>query len=168
MTQPTFVPHAPIAPGPQARRYETPEPWSPTRPAELAPAVALEGRGVGSPGPNQGYALSLAHRFHSTLVLTPGEAAHDVEVGAALVACKRAALFGRAPSIHDVRLALTWFGFLAPASSELVAFRRPLFSAIGHSYVAQRALVDLVPEATLRLGVEQAESLSWTEALALE
>ena len=60
------------------------------------------GAGIGTPGPDSGFALRLAHRFEDELELGEGESAHDVLLGVALVASKRAALFGRAPCIYDV------------------------------------------------------------------
>ena len=77
-------------------------------------------------------------------------------LGVALVAAKRAALVGRAPCIYDVRFALNLWGFLDDVPAERVATRRAAFSSISHDYVAQRALVDSVPEETLRLSPEEA------------
>jgi hypothetical protein len=113
---------------------------------------------VGTPGPDSGFALRLAKRFEHDLRLGEGESEHDVLVGVALVAAKRAALFGRAPCIHDVRLALNLWGFLDDASPELRAERRDAFSSISHDYVAQRRLVDSVPEEILRLSPEEAQA----------
>jgi len=92
------------------------------------------------------------------LRLAEGESGHDVLHGAALVAAKRAALFGRAPSIYDVQVALNLWGFLDDDPPELVATRRAAFSAISHDYVAQRQLVDSVPEEVLRLSPEEARA----------
>jgi hypothetical protein len=83
-------------------------------------------------------------------VLREGESAHDVLLGVALVASRRAALFGRAPCIYDVRLALNLWGFLGDAPADVVSARRMAFSSLAHDYVAQRALVDSVPEEALR------------------
>lgn len=90
------------------------------------------------------------------MVLHEGEDRHDVEIGAALLAGRRASLYGRAPSIYDLEVALGLFGFLGDAPIELIAYRRGLFQSIGHSYTAQRALVDSVPEASLRLSPAEA------------
>jgi hypothetical protein len=67
------------------------------------------------------------------------------------VALRRASLFGRAPVVHDLTVALTIWGFLGQAPAELVALRRPLFQACSHHYEDRRAIVDMVPEPTLRL-----------------
>jgi hypothetical protein len=98
----------------------------------------------------------LAKRFEHELRLGEGESEHDVLLGGALVGAKRAALFGRAPSIYDVRFALDLWGFLEDAPPELRATRRALFSSISHDYVAQRRLVDSIPEEILRLSPEEA------------
>lgn len=114
---------------------------------------------MGTPGPDQGFALRLARRFEDRLRLLPGESAEDAIVGCALVGVRRAALFGRAPSVYDVELAFHLFGLLDDAPPEgLVAVRRRVFPAVGHDYDAQRTLVDMVPEETLRLRPEEVTS----------
>jgi hypothetical protein len=121
------------------------------RPSELHGPRTVQGEHMGFQGPDQGYALSLAHRISKRLVLTPGEDPHDVELGTAMIAARRAAGLGRAPTIYDLEVALGIFGFLAQAPEELVEYRRAAFQAIGHSYVAQRNLVDQIPASTLAL-----------------
>lgn len=106
---------------------------------------------MGSPGPDSGFALRLAHRFESDVKLGAGETAHDIIHGAALIAAKRAARFGRAPSIYDVQFALSWWSLLAEVPAEHQSLRRSAFSAVSHDYVAQRALVDAIPEEMFRL-----------------
>ncbi len=124
--------------------------WTATRPGDLA-GRQPSGRLFGHQGPDQGYALTLAERFHGRLVLAAGDDAHDVEAGCLGVATARASLFGRAPVVHDLELAYGLWGFLDPAPADLVAFRTPLFAGASHAYWDQRAIVGLVPEATLRL-----------------
>ena len=53
--------------------------------------------------------------------------------------------------VHDLDIAFRIWGFLGDAPQELIALRKPLFEACGHHYSDQRAIVDHVPEATLRL-----------------
>lgn len=157
MTQPTFVPIAEADQVRPARHLHVPGAWTTSRPAELVVPATTGGPGVGTPGPDSGFALRLARRLEHDLQLTEGESAHDVIYGVALVAAKRAALFGRAPSIYDVHLALNLWRFLDDgAPPALVAQRRAAFSSISHDYVAQRALVDAVDEAALRLTPEEA------------
>lgn len=157
MTQPTFVPIAEADQVRPARHLHVPGPWTTSRPAELTVPSPPRGRSVGTPGPDSGFALRLARRLEHEVRLTEGESVHDVVLGAALVASKRAALFGRAPSVYDVRAALNLWGFLDDgAPADLVARRRAAFSSVSHDYVAQRALVDSVDEALLRLTPEEA------------
>jgi hypothetical protein len=113
---------------------------------------------VGTPGPDAGFALRLAHRYEDELRLGEGETAHDALVGCALIAARRAALVGRAPCIYDVQVALALWGFLIDAPQELRDARRAAFSAVSHDYVAQRALVDAVSEETLRLTPAEAHA----------
>jgi hypothetical protein len=156
MTQPTFVPISEADQVRPARHLHVPGTWMQTRPAELRSPTALRGRGVGTPGPDAGFALRLAHRFTGDLRLAPGEDAHDVVEGCALLAARRAALFGRAPSIYDVQVALIVWGFLEDAATDVVDLRRRAFASVSHDYTAQRALVEGVPEESLRLSPDGA------------
>jgi len=167
MTQPD---HVPITESEKVRPLFTlpaPEPWTPSRPAELRGATQPEGPRLGSPGPDQGYALTLAARFADELVLATGEHAADALAGATAVALRRAALFGRAPVVYDLEHALTLWGFLDDAPEDLVAFRAPLFRGAAEDYWARRAIAHRVPEATLRLAPGQvADRLGdWRELL---
>ncbi len=152
MTQPSFVPISEADQVRPALRLEDARPWVQGRPAELRFPVRPGGRGRGSPGPDQGYALRLAHRFADRLRLRPGESKEDAIVGSALLASRRAALLGRAPTVHDVEVALTLWGFLDDDPPQrLLAARRPAFSSAARDYHVQRALADRVPEEILRL-----------------
>jgi hypothetical protein len=144
--------HVPSNLGSQPRRglpLPPARPWTTGRPSDLGPAQP-RGRGLGSPGPDQGYALHLAERFEDRLELAEGESAHDAVAGCVAVATRRASLFGRAPMIHDLTVAFTIWGFLGSAPPELVAFRAPLFQAASHHYGDQRTIAEHVPEDVLR------------------
>ncbi|HTU39812.1 MAG TPA: hypothetical protein VMF35_17565 [Acidimicrobiales bacterium] len=157
MTQPSFVPIAEADQVRPALHLQVPGTWTTTRPAELTVPAVRRGRSVGTPGPDSGFALRLAKRYEHELVLGEGETGEDVVLGVALVGSKRAALYGRAPSIYDVRFALNLWQFLDRDVPEpLREERRALFSAVSHDYEAQRALVDSIPEDTLRLTPEEA------------
>jgi hypothetical protein len=164
MTQPTFVPIAEADQVRPAMHLDVPGIWTTDRPAELVGPTMRKGANIGTPGTDSGFALRLAQRFHDELKLGEGESAHDALLGVGLVASKRAALFGRGPSIYDVKLALNLWGFLDDVPADVQATRRALFSSISHDYVAQRALVDSVPEETLRLSPEQVRAGGGTAA----
>lgn len=168
MAAPKFVPVAPLGAFRDAEGLPVPESWRPTRPAELG-VSAPTGRMMGRPGPDQGYALSLARRFHGQLGLLEGEDEHDVVAGCLGVALKRASLYGRAPVVHDLELAFSVFGFLGgTVVDDLRTFRRKLFQSAGHHYEQQRAIADLVPDATLRMTpaeVKQALAAGWRKLL---
>ena len=146
------------------------EPWHAERPSDLG-AVQPVGDLMGYPGPDQGYGLLLARRFAGKLVgQTAGEHEEDAIAGCFGVALKRASLFGRAPVIHDFTVAFTIWGFLGEAPDELVALRKPLFQAAGHHYWERRAIVDHVPETTLRQTPAQVSDrfpAQWRELLGL-
>jgi hypothetical protein len=144
--------HVPSNLGSQPRRGLPLPPalsWRGDRPGELGPAQP-RGPQLGSPGPDQGYLLQLAERFHGRLQLAEGETAHDAEAGCVAVGLRRASIFGRAPMIHDLTVAFTIWGFLGSAPPELVAHRKPLFQAASHHYDDQRAIAEVVPEEVLR------------------
>jgi len=157
MAQPSFVP---ITEADQVRAVmQQPTPtYVAGRPSELRQPVVPHGKGFGKPGPDQGYALKLAHGLKSEIVLQSSESLHDVEVGTALLGARRASLYGRAPSVYDLKVALGIFGFLVDAPDDLVAYRLPLFQAVSHRWEAQRVLVDSVPEEALRLSPDEARS----------
>src|SRR5580658_3784373 len=116
MTQPTFVPISEADQVRPARHLHVPGAWTVSRPAELGVPTAHHGRSVGTPGPDAGFALRLARRFEHDLKLGAGESEHDVLLGTALIAARRAALFGRAPCIYDVQFALALWDFLVDVS----------------------------------------------------
>ncbi|HEY2428023.1 MAG TPA: hypothetical protein VGI06_03760 [Acidimicrobiales bacterium] len=152
MAQPDYVPVTDSDRVRVTERLPTPEGWTPNRVGE----VRLEGGQPTGPrfgvaGPDQGYALKLARHLAPELVLAPSESTADVTDGCLGVALKRAAAFGRAPVIDDLRVAFGVWGFLGEAPDDLVAFRRPLFAGAAHHYNDRRLIVALVPEATVRL-----------------
>jgi hypothetical protein len=55
-----------------------------------------------------------------------------------------------------VRFALSLWEFLEDIPAEGYAQRQAAFSGLSHDYAVQRALVDSVPEETLRLSPEEA------------
>jgi hypothetical protein len=104
--------------------------------------------------------------------LTYGESVDDALAGCTAIALRRASLYGRAPVMPDLRLALTIWGFFdASPPDELVNVRRPAFENVAdslHHYEERRTLVDSVPEATLRQTLEQVRAAypaSWRTLL---
>ena len=140
------------------------------RPGEVVGGEPAAGPGLGNQGPDQGYALKLAERLVGQLVLADGEREDDALAGCCAVALRRASIFGRAPVMHDLRLALELFGFLGEAHAELVAWRRDRFAGAAghHGYHVKLHLADLVPEDTLRLtpaAVAGARAIDWRAPL---
>jgi hypothetical protein len=159
MTQPTFVPISEADQVRPARHLHVPGAWTTSRPAELATPTALWGPSLGTPGTDAGFALRLARRFAHDLKLADGEHEEDVLFGCALIGARRAALWGRGPSIYDLQVALALWGFLVDAPAELVVARKKAFASVSHDYVAQRSLVDAIPTESLRLTPAQAQAL---------
>ena len=169
MTQPSFVPIVEADQVRPAYRLHVPGIWTQSRPSELRGTRQPSGPRFGTPGPDQGFALKLAHRFDDRLVLSTGESSEDAIAGCTAVAMRRAARFGRAPVIHDLNFAFTLWGFLGDAPADLATERALLFRSAAHHYQAQRAIADAVHEETLRLTPEVvAERLSeWRDLLTI-
>jgi hypothetical protein len=140
------------------------ERWLATRPGD---AGISEGNGFGSPGPDQGYALSLARRFHDKLELVDGEHRNDVVAGCVAVATKRSSLFGRGPTIYDLEFAFALWGYLGGAATGLISKRKELFAEASHHYWKRRAIADAVPEATLRMTPAVVKNAIWSDLLSL-
>ena len=97
--------------------------------------------------------MTLTSVFDTKLTLTEGEHRADVDAGCVAVALKRASLFGRAPVVHDLRIAYTLFGYLDESPpADLIEFRRQHFAEVHHSfhYFERRAIADLVDDEVLR------------------
>lgn len=151
MAQPEYVPLAAADSVRAAERLPQHRGWRQDRPGEITRFGPPQGKLFGKPGPDQGYALTLAAGFGERLVLAQGEHADHAISGCLGVALRRASMFGRAPVVHDLTLAFTLWGFLGDASNELIEFRTPLFQAGSHDYAHGREIVDRVAESTLRL-----------------
>jgi hypothetical protein len=172
MAAPEFVPVAPLD---DVRSYASPprrpDSWRADRPGDLT-AGQPDGDSFGRQGPDQGYALTLARQFAGKLTLDEGEHETDALAGCLGVALKRASLFGRAPVIFDLRVALTIWGFLDDRPvADLVARRRPLFAEVANPnhYSEQRRIVDMVPDAALaqpHTAVEAAHRADWRSLIS--
>ncbi len=168
MSAPRF---APVSVREETSSYESPAhvppSWMPNRKAEIhGPQPA--GDRLGYQGPDQGYALTLINHLRKRIRLQHGENVEDAVHGTLAIALKRASLFGRAPVIHDITLALKIWGWLdATAPTDLVTRRRQLFEGVGntiHHYAQARDIADLVPESTLRLDPSRIDAMmpiSW-------
>ena len=141
MTQPTFSPVSRSGEVRPTLATATPVVGRRPKPGLLrhAPTTAL----AGTPAPGEGFALTLAQRECADLHVE-GADHHDVEMGVALVAAKRAHLAGRGPTVYDVRVALDLFGLRGSGT-----FPREAFAGLAHSYARQRRFVDAVTEEQL-------------------
>jgi hypothetical protein len=122
--------------------------WRADRPGDL-------GALLGSPGPNVGYALTLANRAKDRLNLEPHESASDAVEVVAAIAMKRAATFGRAPTVNDVDFAMELLGYRGDAPEDVREWRPDVVRAAHHDYVVRRAVVDTVSSGLLRLPIAE-------------
>jgi hypothetical protein len=174
MAAPKF---APVSPVDDSRVYSSPDivpgSWKPNRPGDLV-GFQPQGTRLGFQGPDQGYALKLANGFRDRLQLQSGERAADAIQGCLGISLRRASIFSRAPIVHDLTIAFTIWGFLdSDPLAELKTVRARLFEGVSnvlHHYDEARALVDMVPEATLRMTPAQVAAAypgRWKELLGL-
>lgn len=168
MAQPEFVPSPDPAELTLGERLPPAKGWFPNRPGEVVTHGGQpEGPGFGAVGPDQGYALRLARAFTERLELVAGEHKNDVVAGCVAVGMRRAALFGRAPVIHDLDLAFSVWGFLGGAPTELLRLRPKVFEEASLDYWTRRAISDSVTEAALRLipSAARAALVNWRDLL---
>ena len=71
MTQPSYVPIIEADQVRGAYRLQTPLDWRQSRVAELRTSTHPRGRGIGVPGPDQGYALLVAHELFESVSSFP-------------------------------------------------------------------------------------------------
>jgi len=168
-------PYVPTRPEDAPRRSMAIPPavgWRADRPGDIDPVVGPGCVGVlfGSPGPDSGYALTLAERFHDQVTVARPETVHDAEAVAAQVAMRRGSLFGRAPVRADVELGFTLFGWLGEAPAELVEWRRLAVAGVAHDYARRVALVEEIPESVVRQAPDQipARMSDWRQLLGLD
>lgn len=170
--------HVPTKPAQLVRSYVSPPrragSWIPDRPGEIH-GLQPKGDRLGTPGPDQGYALKLASQFEGKLHLEEGEHQADALTGGSAIAMKRSALLGRAPVIHDLTVGLGIWGFLdEQPDPELVALRREWFEEIHHSahhYPELRRVVDAAPEEVLVLShteILERHQRDWRSCLDLD
>jgi hypothetical protein len=126
-----------------------PAPWTADRPGEVGPDEP-QGKLFGRPGPNIGYALTLAQLQHGTWELGAHEHLDDATAVVAEIAMKRAASFGRAPVKPDIDLAVALLGYDRPADDDWARRRVELVHDAAHDYPKRRALVDAVPDDLVR------------------
>jgi hypothetical protein len=134
---------------PAGLAYPPARAWRGDRPGELG-AEQPRGARFGDPGPNVGYAYTLAERAKSRFRLSPHEHVDDVVAVVAEVAGRRAASFGRAPVIRDVEVASELLGYDGGSDPAWAEERARLVHDAAHSYVRRREVVDAVPDELLR------------------
>jgi hypothetical protein len=134
----------------------TPELGRAKKPGLERSARRVSGVGEGTNAPGEGYALTIAARECAKLTFAHPHDRHDVTVGVALVAAKRASVVGRGPMLGDVHVAMDLFGLRA--SSPVPRETTTPFIGLAHSYAAQRRFVDAVSATQLTTGSNDAAS----------
>jgi len=137
-----------LAPG---VRMPPARPWYSDRPGDEVAFGQPHGRLFGVPGPNIGYALTLAHRIGERLTLAPDERLDDALAVVSELAMKRAASFGRAPVMADLDVGAHILGYLGGCDPDDAVWRSAAVDGAEHDYNARRAICDAVDVDTLRL-----------------
>jgi hypothetical protein len=137
-----------LAPG---VRMPAARPWYSDRPGDEVSFGQPRGRLFGVPGPNIGYALTLAERIGERLTLAPHERLNDALAVVSELAMKRAALFGRAPVMADLDVAAHLLGYLGGCDPDDALWRGAAVEGAEHDYNVRRAICDAVDDAALRL-----------------
>jgi hypothetical protein len=136
--------------------YPPAKAWVPTRPGDHAvgyPSGPLRG----APGPNVGWAYTLANRAKDRFKLAKHEHIEDAVTVVAEIAARRAGAFGRAPVIRDIEFAATLLGY--DTTDDFASTRALLVHDAGHDYYRRRAIVDSVGENLLRATSNDARAL---------
>jgi hypothetical protein len=122
--------------------------WHATRPGDWVAGEELAGRLRGAPGPNVGYAYTLANRVKDRWKLAPTEYVGDAVAVVAEIAGRRAASYGRAPVIRDIEFAASLLGY--DTADDFATTRVRLVYDASHDYRVRRVVVDSVPADVLR------------------
>ncbi|HSO94729.1 MAG TPA: hypothetical protein VLV81_01670 [Acidimicrobiia bacterium] len=126
-------------------------PWRPDRPGDVVAYGQPHGKLLGDPGPNIGYALTLALRLHDKVQLAPTEHLDDAIAVVSELAMKRAASYGRAPVMADLEAAALILGYLGGCDPDDALWRVEAVTEAAHDYPARRAVCDAVDLDALRL-----------------
>jgi hypothetical protein len=129
-------------------------PWVPDRPGDVVASGQPHGVLLGDPGPNIGYALTLAQRLHDRVQLAPTEQLEDAVAVIGELAMKRAASYGRAPVMADLECAALILGYLGGCDPDDALWRERAIADAEHDYPTRRAICDAVAVADLRYPLE--------------
>jgi hypothetical protein len=124
--------------------------WRADRPGDLGAGQPIGSR-LGRPGPNVGYAVTLAGRLSDKVAMAPHEHLADALSVIAELGMKRAASYGRAPTMADVEIASSLLGYQGEVDDAFAHWRTGVVHGADHEYDVRRAVVDAVPDAVLRL-----------------
>ena len=127
-----------------SRRASTsrrPAPWRAHRPGDESRSRSRTASSSARPGPNIGYALTLAHRARDRFALAPHEHVEDAVGVVGELAMKRAASYGRAPVMPDVECAMLVLGYQGGCASRLRRVARDDVEGAHHEYARRRVLV---------------------------
>ncbi len=137
-----------LAPG---VRMPPARPWYSDRPGDEVAYGQPRGRLFGVPGPNIGYALTLAQRIGERLTLAPNERLDDALAVVSELAMKRASSLGRAPVMADLDVGAHLLGYLGGCDPDDAVWRSAAVDGAEHDYNVRRAICDAVDLDTLRL-----------------
>jgi hypothetical protein len=124
--------------------------WRADRAGDLV-AGQPTGNLLGRPGPNVGYAVTLAERLRDRITLAAHESTADALAVVAELGMKRAASYGRAPTMSDVEVGASLLGYQGDVDPAFAEWRAVVVHGADHEYGVRRALVDAVSDGVLRM-----------------
>ncbi len=127
--------------------------WEANRAGDL-PTGQPDGPLYGKPGPNVGFATKLAHGRSDRMHLRDHEALEDALPVVSELGMRRAASFGRAPTVHDIDWAIRLMGYDRPVGDDF-DWRLPAVEGAHEEWPRRREIVNVVPDELLRLAPDQ-------------
>ena len=122
--------------------------------------------GFGSPCPDGGYALLLAHLADDDVMLEPGEEREDANWAIATVAMRRAGVLGRAPFAEDVKIARTLLAYDGSEDGDFSGWRVRRLTGVADDADLRQRLADVaIVAAEMHHPVDVDAARRWRAAL---
>ncbi|MCB0975228.1 MAG: hypothetical protein KDB86_11815 [Actinobacteria bacterium] len=141
--------------------------WVAERPGELIYGQP-HGAMLGSPGPDQGYALTLLRAAKTWIQYGPHEQPHDGDALLSALAIRRAALFGRAPTMVDLKIAAAILGMDGNGAPAQIDWRTRVGRGAHHHLDEVHHAIDGVPNEVLKSPLAKISNRSWEDNIGLE
>lgn len=143
------------------------KPWVAERPGELLYGQP-QGAMLGSQGPGQGYALTLLRAAKAWLQYGPLEKPADGDALLSALAMRRASLYGRAPTMHDIKFAAAILGMDGKGTDAQIDWRTQVGRGAHHHTDEVHHAIDGVSDDTLKQPLDKVLGRQWEANLGLD